>query len=432
MRVGFYLDNSTLSMADFRHPELGNPGTGAAAYLHVALPYFISKYSAGAIETHIFAQHTGRLPEALPSHSVANIADAASKAKAARIELFVFRPRVNEEDFILDVLDRLGLSSIGIAALTPSPKHIRRMAQSSAFKALVCVGREQYDSLIDTPVSAKLAQINNGVHVESCGTKLGAKRDPLHVVYMGALVPQKGFPLLATAWPQILRRVPEAKLSVIGSPKIYKENAELGPLGLADSEFEGRFVVPNLTDSSGKLLPSVTFHGQMGVEKYELINRAAIGVPNPTGNTETFCVSAAEMSACGAAIVSGAFYGLLDTVKHGVTGLLGRTLDDLINNLSYLLQNADVSARMGMEGHRYARESFDFSVVVPKWRALFQDVTAGKQQTLKLPTRNLSRHFKYLRVLNTPLQSTFGRLITWPSVQEIERTAKLVKGKLHG
>lgn len=429
MKVGFYLDNTTLSTTDFRHPELGNPGTGAAAYLHVALPYFIGKYSAGAIETHIFAQHTGLLPEGIPCHAVDDVRDAANKAKASGMDIFVFRPRVREENHILDLLDELDLPSIGRAALTPSPEHVRRMSKSSAFKALVCVGRQQYDSLIDSPLYSKLVQINNGLNVASCRTDGDVPRDSSLVVYMGALVPQKGFHLLAEAWPRVVERVPHAKLSVIGSPKIYDETASLGSLGVADAEFERRYIVPNLTDGSGVLHPSVTFHGKMGTEKYDLLNRALVGVPNPSGRTETFCVCAAEMSASGAAVVSGAYYGLLDTVEHGVTGLLGRTVSDLASNIIHLLENPNKAKALGEAGQLYAFDRFDFSVVSQKWVQLFVETSSGNSRRLILPTKNLGKHLKLLRVINVPFQRVLGRVLNWPSVQEIEHRAKSLKGK---
>lgn len=430
MKVGIYLDNSALSGMDFRHPERGNPGTGAAEYLHVALAYFIRKYAGSSVETHIFAQHTNLMPPKIPSHSVLDVVDAAKKAKSAGMDIFVFRPRMREELNILDVIDDLGLPSIGRAALTPSPEHVRRMARSTMFKALVCVGGEQYDSLVDTPVHSKIVQIDNGLHLESCRNGLDVVRDESLVVYMGALVPQKGFPLLASAWPTVLSRNPHAKLSVIGSPKIYNESATLGPLGVADAEFEARYIEPYLTLADGQLHPSVMFHGQMGAEKHQILRQATVGVPNPSGQTETFCVSAAEMSACGAAVVSGAYYGLLDTVRHEKTGLLGRSVSDLVNNISALLENPARARSLGKNGVKFVEERFDFSVVVPKWVTLFNDVAVARKRKLAVPTRNLLRHYKFMRIANMPFQRTLGKLMFWPSVQEAEKAARTIKGKL--
>ena len=82
-------------------------------------------------------------------------------------------------------------------------------------------------------------------------------------------------------------------------------------------------------------------------EKYTHLSQSLISVPNPTGQTETCCVSAVEMQACGAAIVTGAYYALLGTVSHGKTGLLGRGEDALAKNIISLLNNPRFAQNLG-------------------------------------------------------------------------------------
>ena len=299
IKIAFFLDNRHVEAIDFSHPEMGNPGTGACEYLHVAIPYFIKEYCGQDVQPVILAPHIGKLPSQLPAYEARSITEAASKAKELDVHFFVFRPRLNEEENILDHIDRLQLPSSGRAALTPYPQHIRKMARSKYFKALVCVGREQYDYLVDSPLKPKLAYIDNGIHVESCWKDYNNEpKDSRLVTYMGALVPMKGFHQLAAAWPQVLKRFPDAKLSVIGSVKMYGDKLTVGPLGVASDDYERKSIMPHLCDENGTLHPSVTFHGQMGSEKSSILRKTLIGVANPTGHTETCCVSAVEMSAC--------------------------------------------------------------------------------------------------------------------------------------
>jgi len=429
MDIGFFLDNRHVRGTDFRRPWEGNPGTGAVEYLHAALPYFIAHYGDGAVRTRIFASDTAMLPPDVPAHPVQTITDAARQAKAAGVDYLVFRPRMSEEDGILDVLDELQLPSIGRAALTPHPDHVRRMAKCGAFKALVCVGREQYDYLMDTPLHNKLAYIDNGVQVSSCLQDPAPAKGPRLVVYMGALVLQKGFHVLAEAWPKVLQRIPDARLSVIGSLTMYNESAQLGPLGDADEHYERTHIMQYLCGPDGALHPSVTFHGRMGREKYEILQRALVGVANPTGQTETCCVSAVEMAACKTAVVSGAYYALLDTVRHNETGLLGRSGGDLAANICRLLEDPDRAIAMGKAGHRRAMEQYDFSVVVPRWIDLFGHLSRHSIPVPAGRTKNLSRHLKAVRLVNRFFQKCIGSVLQWPSLQEVTHFAQRLRAK---
>ncbi len=422
MKVAFFLDNKNLSQVDFSAPEQGNPGTGAGTYLHAALPHYLNKNFSSQIETVLLAPHIEKLPPNVPAYQVSSVISAATKAKEIGADFFVFRPRLDEENGILDHIDAIQMPSIGRAALTPHAEHLRKMIKCKYLKALVCVGREQYDYMIDSRIKPKLAYIDNGISLASCeeGMDKTAGKDPRLVVYMGALVPMKGFHVLAQAWPKVLAKFPDAKLSVIGSVKIYGEDEQVGPLGVAHDKYERESIIPYLCDPQGNLNPSVTFHGSMGKEKYDLLAKAIVGIANPTGITETCCVSAVEMSGCKTAVVSGAYYALLDTVIHGKTGLLGRGVDDLADNICKCLESPELAKKLGQAGYERVLEQYDFSVVIPKWVELFSRLQEGKVPTAPGNLRNIFYHYKSIRLLNYALQQTLGRLIPWPSIFEMQ------------
>jgi glycosyltransferase involved in cell wall biosynthesis len=421
MRIAFFLDNSHIPSIDFSQPENGNPGVGACEYLHVAIPYFINKYCRPATEAVIIAPHVSQLPNGLIAYQAASVTEAATKAKNIGVDYFIFRPRINEEDHILDHIDRLQLPSIGRAALTPHPHHLRRMARSKYFKSLVCVGREQYDSLVDSPLWSKLSYIDNGIHVNSCAPESTIEtKDPRFVTYMGALVPMKGFHVLAEAWPKVLRQFPDAKLSVIGSVKMYGDNLSVGPLGIASKDYEQQHIIPHLCDAYGHLHPSVTFHGQMGKQKFSILRKSSVGVVNPTGQTETCCVSAVEISACRTAVVSGAYYALLDTVLDEKTGLLGRGIDQLAQNICRCLDNPDLAKKLGDSGYKRVSQQYDFSAVAPKWDELFRTL---QKNSIPRPTgklKNIFYHYKLLRIINSIPQRLVGQIFPWPSLFEVQ------------
>ena len=434
MKICFFLDNRGVRNADYSRPWEGSPGIGAASFMQVAIPYFIKKFGGRAVEAWVFAPYTDFLPDTIPYRNTESITDAARKAKEMEFDYFIYRSRIQEEDKILDVVDELELSAIGIAVLSPNATHIRRLSKSKSFKALVCVGREQYDYLMDSPLYKKLAYIDLGVDVVNCntGSNQVPDKDERLVTYMGALVPQKGFHVLSEAWPKVLERFPDARLSVIGSAKIYNENSKLGPLGIADEQYEKNHIIPYLTQPDGTLHPSVTLHGRLEREKYDILQRTLIGVVNPTGQTETCCVSAVEMAACRTAVVTGAYYALLDTVHHKKTGLLGRGVDQLVENICTLLENPDYAIDLGNAGHKRTLKQYDFSVVAKRWNELFENLS---NQHIPKPTsqlKNIFYHFKLLRIINRFFQMTIGSIVLWPSVQEAEQLAHKVRKVLRG
>lgn len=424
MKIGFFADNSQLSQADFRNPAAGSPGIGASLYIQVATPYFMKKYAPEKAEVVIFAPFTDYMPDHIKSVKAGSLKEAAQLAKEEGVDYFVFRARQKDEEGIFDFIDLMKLPSIGVAQLTPSPDTIRAMARTKYFKSLVCVGREQYDSLIDSPIKPKLSYIDNAVHLESCEPDNSSdEKDPKLVVYMGAMVPVKGFHQLAQAWPKVLKVFPDAKLSVIGSVKIYGENLSVGPLGVADENYERKQIMPYLCDEHGTLHPSVTFHGQMGQEKFSVIRKASVGVVNPTGYSETCCVSAVEMSACKVPVVTGAYYALLDTVLHGKTGLLGRGVDDLAQNICACLADPKFAKKLGQAGYERVRDQYDFSVTTRRWIALFEALDNGQMPKAHGPLKNIFYHYKFLKIANSVLQSSIGRLAPWPSILDLQAWA---------
>lgn len=116
---------------------------------------------------------------------------------------------------------------------------------------------------------------------------------------------------MAKAWKNILKAVPDAELYVLGGG-LYGNEKDLS----AYQDYCNCF----LKDSDGNLMSSVKYMGTMGNEKEEFYNSIRVGVSNPTGKTETFCLSAVEFQAHGIPVVTYNGYGLIDTVDDKKTG----------------------------------------------------------------------------------------------------------------
>lgn len=429
-KVAFYLENQNISDVDLTHPEFGNPGCGGTEFLFVALPYYMEQATTKLFSPVLLANHIDRLPSNIECLKVSNVLDAARVAKELGCLIFIYRPRRHTEVELLELIDQLEINSIAWAHITPLPKHLRAIAKTQYVKALVCVEREQHDLAMDSAVIDKLTCIVNGFDVENFQLKNPPTRENNLVVYLGALVPQKGFHILAKIWPKILQRCPDAKLLVIGTGALYDKNSQMGKLGIAEENYENEFIVKYLTNNDGNLHQSVKFLGKLGIEKKEILYRALVGISNPSGQTENCPGSALEFQACGTAVVSGAYYGLLDTVLHGKTGLLGTTEDDLIRNICFCLENPDIAKKLGMSGVDFVKKRYNYEKVVFEWIDLFEAILKNKRPK-KIPFKwNLLKHHKIFIVLNSVFQTIFGRGLNWPSIIEIKYFISKIKGRL--
>jgi len=376
MKVGLYLDNSSTPLVDLRRPDLGNPGIGGSQWQFAALAYHTRRLLPGAADLVLFANHPARLPEDVQTAQASDCLDAALKSQAMGCDIFVYRPTGGDaNERLLDALDRLALKVVVWAHTTPGPRVLRRLAQSRQVKRIVCVSRQQWETLRDHEAFSKAAYVYNGIDTapyHADGQQ--AKKNGL-VVFMGNLVPRKGFHLLAEVWPAIVRRVPHARLAVIGNAQLYDRSKTLGPWGLAEEPYETR-LRKYLSGPDGKPHESVSFLGLLGLEKTRVLQEAMVGVVNPSGIDETFCLAATEFQAAGTPVVSSAHLGLLDTVAHGVTGLLGKTTGGLRRNIVHLLENAPEAVAMGRAGSQFVEQKFNYDRICRKWLQLLLSVSA--------------------------------------------------------
>ena len=187
---------------------------------------------------------------------------------------------------------------IRISLITPE-----KLQLNPAVRQLICVGHEQLEMLRDHDIFSKATFIYNCVPMPASLPQL-VREHPFHdrepvVAYLGSLHYMKGFHLLAAAWKRIRSAVPGATLHVLGG----SSSGTLGAYGIASPKYENLFV-RHLLDADGRLTDSVFFHGNSGIEKWEVLCRARVGVPNPSGRSETFCLSLVEMLLSGARVTT--------------------------------------------------------------------------------------------------------------------------------
>jgi glycosyltransferase involved in cell wall biosynthesis len=154
-------------------------------------------------------------------------------------------------------------------------------------------------------------------------------RDPKKVVMVGRFDQVKGQVPALTAFKEVLKVVPDARLELYGrGTDEQKIRDEIARLDLGEA-----VTIPGFTADSS-----------------QVFSEAAVSIVAST--YEGFCLSMAESMAAGCVPVSYAFkYGPQDLVRHGVDGMLVEqgNLKDLADSISFLLLNDDRRERMSQE-----------------------------------------------------------------------------------
>lgn len=236
---------------------------------------------------------------------------------------------------------------------------------------------------------------------------------------MGGLRVTKGFHILAKVWKEVVEEIPDAELHVMGGSKLYDENASTGNFGIADEKYEKRFM-PYLLDDNGKVMNSVKFLGVLnGDEKINAINETKVGIANPSGFGETFCISAIEFESMKVPVVSCKKNGLLDTVEDGKSGILVKNEKQLKDAIVTLLKDDKLNEDMGLYGEKFVREKFNIYNVCSEWKKLLEDVYNDVPQEEELINNNFKYNLKWLRDFNRKIKKV--KIFNWlPPISEYE------------
>ena len=163
------------------------------------------------------------------------------------------------------------------------------------------------------------------------------------VLFVGSLRPFKGPQLLVHA----ASRFPEADFVIAGD-------------GLMASELKSQVEQQHLTNC--ELMGSLN-HSDL-LQQYRKAD--VFMFPSRWEGSPKVILEAA---ACGLPVIARGDYGP-ETVAEGQTGYLGKSDDELLERLRYLLGNSDLRRNMG-RASRALSERFDWNVIVPLWEEAF-------------------------------------------------------------
>lgn len=430
IKVGFYIENGNSSDIDLRFPFLGNPGVGGTQFSEIFTANYLSELYAEELQIVLFVKRPAQFPPQLETFLVHDCIEAAIRSNQEGCDVFIFWSKLINQK-LWDQLCKLKVRAIARSDSFLTFEELNWLASCPQIRAHVCVGQEQLDLYRDHKIFNKSIRIFNSIATETYVPPSGIAKHGNTVVYMGSLIYSKGFHVLARVWPQILQRRSDAKLIVIGSGKLYQTDQELGRWGVAEEEYEAAFVRPFLSNQDGKPIESVHFAGLLGAKKVDILRSADVGVVNPTGETETFCISAVEFQACGTPVVSAARGGLLDTIAHQKTGLLGRSDRELIENILNLLNQPAIAREFGRNGIDYVTQNFDYQVVSKQWFELITGVVKNTSLQPQSMKNNYLYNAKFLREGMRILKKQVPLLHHLPALIEVKPLLKKLLKFIH-
>lgn len=384
MKIAFWLNNSGIKNVDCSRITEGNPGIGGTEFSAILIAE--SLHLVGE-ETILLCNESGNFSKKQQFHVCYDIAEACRFVERNNYDFFILDSR--------DITERILITFPNIKFIAWANCFIESWMNEvfpkySNLVKFVNVGRLQYKLCANMPIASKATYIYNAVPftiLSEVRPKTFSQRG-FNVVYIGSLHYAKGFHLLARAWPKILEKVPEAKLYVIGSGKLYSRNSKLGKWGIAQESYEDEFMkylAPN-----GKLMPSVRFLGVLGKEKYKVLSECRVGVPNPSGISETFGYTAVEMQVMGCRVTTIECPAYVDTVYNKKN--LYSNPDDIASYVARLLLDEKLDDNVNIQNFI---KQFSVDKIVSEWKSLLIGVLKDSTVRLILEKRSFIGYVYY-------------------------------------
>lgn len=404
MKVFFYFDNLKKKDIDFSVPENGNPGVGGTEFMIWSISYYLNLYF-NDIDIYLLAPVIDKLPKNIKCIKCDSIYDSVKFADKMKSDILVLRGAHCRESELFDLIDNLKVKTIMWCHNFEQYDYLKLANRTKYIKRNICVSKEQYDRLRDHSILKKSDYIFNAIDCSIYENKISCEEKKDNIIcYLGAIRPFKGFHKLAEIWPRIEEKIPDCKLYVIGSGKLYDENVTLGQYGIAEKKYEDMFI-KYLLDEHGKIKSNVKFFGDLSHnDKIRIMSQAKVGVLNPIARDETFCISAIEFEVLGVPVVAKKTYGLLNTVKENYTGFLIKNNNELIEAILKILKNNSLMIDMGNNAKEYVKDNFDIKDICKEWRRVFYEVHNDIDNISELKSNNYDCDLKWLREINRQIK----------------------------
>ena len=199
MNIGFYFFDKGLSGVDCSRPDLGNPGVGGTQYCFLLLIYYILRFDPKSYRVRVYCSSDCFFPQGVEKVLVEDIFEGLTESKRRGDDFIIIKD--NKDQQLARFIDKLRHRIVIWGHNFYFGDYADWVAKSPSVIANVFVGRQQYDRYIDHPICDKSLFIYNMVP-DVVGEKK-RDNDGKTVVYLGALIPEKGFLVLAKMWKYI-------------------------------------------------------------------------------------------------------------------------------------------------------------------------------------------------------------------------------------
>lgn len=203
----------------------------------------------------------------------------------------------------------------------------------------------------------RIRYIPNGINIEKFrNLKKRERQKNNHIIlYVGRLEKYKGVQHIIRALPKIVE-VEDCELHIIGEGSYWRELISF---------------VKKL-----KMTDHVTFLGR--VSEAELIEAyLSSDIFVMLSQYEAFCIALAEAMACSLPVIATKVGGVPELLKHGQYGFLldyPPERDILAKTAIYLLENIEISRKMGLEGREYIISKFSWRSSSEKLLQLYREL----------------------------------------------------------
>ncbi len=374
--------------------KFGNYGIGGIEFELSIVPCMLREMYP-YYDIHIYTDNIELKSDSMAVHYVTNSLEMIDKISKEE-GVLIFAQDFSDKIFF-ERLNRTEIQAIGWVHNYLTFLDYVYLQTSPNIKRVVFVGRQLYDHYIDTTLIKKATYIYNCVPYYKKIDRRISICEP-KIMFVGAFSKQKGFHVLAKAWKRILKVYPNAQLYVAGG-KQYSDNGKIDRYYVYCKKF--------LTDKRGNLLDGVHFLGILGDEKRKYYESVSVGVANPTGKTETFCLSAVEFEAHEVPVVTYDGFGLLDTVINEKTGICVRGAKKLAKAILRLIKNTEFNRALGINGRKFVCSIFTPEHVIPKWHWLITDGLYLEKMPDEFSYANYLDDWKWLRYINSRIQKMF-------------------------
>lgn len=207
--------------------------------------------------------------------------------------------------------------------------------------------------------------------------------EPLRILFVGRVSPEKGVHLLADAFARLAPKFPNVELHLVGGAGslsadfLVALSDDPNVRGLA--EFYRSDYLANIKNRIPEALESrVIFHGNQSHDQLKEHYRKASIFVSPS-LSDAFPLTVVEAMAAGLPVVASAVGGIPEAVVHETTGLLvtPNSSESLAEGLSRVLADSELRRKMAIAARERALKCFSYQAIADQLSAVYSRVEAG-------------------------------------------------------